>query len=77
MSTLICLARYIQFSSNHIGIEAQLHSQEDKNNGISVNFPMSISDIPIQSEIPSSVISMQYNSCSYLYACVCYVVLVS
>ena len=47
------------FISNPLGIEAQLLLQDDIDNGANVTFPMNISDIPIQSKIPNSVISMQ------------------
>ena len=58
------------FIFNPLGIEAQLLLQEDIDNGANVTFPMDISDIPIQSTIPNSVISMQYyNLCHYMYAC--------
>ena len=47
------------FISNSLGIEAQLLLQEDIDNGTNVTFPMNFSDIPVRSEIPNSVISMQ------------------
>ena len=56
------------FISNPLGIEAQLLLQEDIDNGTSVTFPMNINDIPVQSEIPNSVISMQPKLCSYMYS---------
>ena len=43
-----------------IGIEAQLLSQADIRRGINVTFPiMNNSNISVQSEVPSSIISKQ------------------
>ena len=49
----ICLL----FITISIGIEAQLLSQADIDRGINVNFPMKDSNISVQSEVPSSIIS--------------------
>ena len=53
----------INFIFTPLGVEAHLPLQEDINNGIT--FPMNISDIPVQSEIPSSVISM-HKLCAHM-----------
>ena len=49
-----------------LGIEAQLLSQADIDRGVDVIFPMNDSDIPVQSVIPSSIISKQSGRATYV-----------
>ena len=54
----------VNFSTLPLGIEAQLLSQTDIDQGIDVTFPMVGSNISVKSEVPNTILSMyKYLNC--------------
>ena len=48
----------VNFCTFPLGIEAQLLSQKDIDQGIDVTFPMVESNISVKSEVPNTILSM-------------------